>query len=209
MRALRSRLSLFSRKEGQPSAPRGPAAAEAQTKLKSWRPQVDLADDAPSLPYKPLQDTSCLNGRVYTAAGQALASLHTMAVLQAYKADLLKDLDRGKGLTPDEVAALRCTTDLALRATKQAATAMGRNMVAMVVTERHLWVNLVEIRRKERGFLLDSPVSPYELFGTSVETVASSAAFKSFIPRRPRSEPEQQKGPGPSRWDWEKVRVKG
>ena len=80
-------------------------------------------------------------------------------------------------------------------------------MAAMVVTERHLWVNLADIGRKERGFLLDAPVSPSELFGTSVETVVEkfreartrSAAFKSFIPRRSRSEPEQHRGPGPSR----------
>ncbi len=48
---------------------------------------------APSLPSKPLQK--------YAAAGQAVASLHTMAVLQA---DLLKDLDKGQGLSPHEVA---------------------------------------------------------------------------------------------------------
>ncbi len=99
----------------------------------------------PSLPSKPLQDTSRLNGKAYAAAGQAVASLHTMAVLQAYQADLLKDLDNGQGLSPDEVAELRRTTDLALRATKQAATAMDRSMAAMVVTERHLWVNLADL----------------------------------------------------------------
>ncbi len=161
---------------------------------------------APSLPSKPLQETSRLNGKAYAAAGQAVASLHTMAVLQAYQADLLKDLDKGQGLSPDEVAELRRTTDLALRATKQAATAMGRSMAAMVVTERHLWVNLADIGKKEKGFLLDAPVSPSELFGTSVKTVvekfreakARSAAFKSFIPRRSRSEPEQRRGPDPS-----------
>ncbi len=49
----------------------------------------------PSLPSMPLQATSRLNGRAYAAAGQAVASLHTMAVLQAYQADLLKDLDSG------------------------------------------------------------------------------------------------------------------
>ncbi len=83
---------------------------------------------------------------------------------------------------------------------------MGRSMAAMVVTERHLWVNLADIGKKERGFLLDAPVSPSELSGTSVETVvekfrearAHSAAFKTFIPRRSRSEPEQSRGPGPS-----------
>ncbi|KAL0158365.1 hypothetical protein M9458_046441, partial [Cirrhinus mrigala] len=160
-----------------------------------------------SLPSIPLQVTSHLNGRAYAAAGQAVGALHTMAVLQAYQADLLKDLDKGQGLFPDEVAELRHTTDLALRATKQAATAMGRSMGAMVVTERHLWVNLADLGKKERGFLLDAPVSPSELFGTSVETVvekfreakARSAAFKTFIPCRSRSEPEQYGGLGPSR----------
>ncbi|XP_016106680.1 uncharacterized protein [Sinocyclocheilus grahami] len=69
-----------------------------------------------------------------------------MAILQAYQTDLLNDLDKGQGLSPDEVAELSRTTDLALHATKQTATATGRSMVAMVVTERHLWVNLADIR---------------------------------------------------------------
>ncbi len=55
--------------------------------------------------------------------------------------------------------------------------------------------------KKEKGFLLDAPVSPSELFGTSVETVvekfreakARSAAFKSFIQEASRSEPEQRR----------------
>ncbi len=131
-----------------------------------------------------------------------------MAVLQAYQADLLKDLDKGQGLSPDEVAELRRTPDLALCAPKQAATAMGRSMAAMVVAERHLWLNLADIGKKEKGFLLDTPVSPSEIFGTSIGTVvknireakARSAAFKTFIPRRSRSEPEQCRGPSPSRF---------
>ncbi|XP_073703351.1 uncharacterized protein [Garra rufa] len=53
-------------------------------------------------------------------------------------ANLLKDLDKGQGLSPDEIAVLRFTTDLALHATKQAATHMGRVIGAMVVMERHL-----------------------------------------------------------------------
>ncbi len=118
-----------------------------------------------------------------------------MAVLQAYQADLLKDLDKGQGLSPDEMAELSHTTE-----------PHHGSMAAMVVTERHLWLNLADIGKKERGFLLDAPVSPSELFGASVETVVEkfreakvcSAAFKSFIPRRSRSEPEQRRGPGPS-----------
>ncbi len=63
-------------------------------------------------------------------------------------------------------------------------------------------------REEEKGFLLDAPISPSKLFGTSgsVETVvekfretrARSAAFETFIPRRSRSEPEQNRGPGPA-----------
>lgn len=51
-------------------------------------------------------------GKSNAVAVQACGVFHTMAVLQAYQADLLKDLDQGEGLFP---------TDLALRATKRAA----------------------------------------------------------------------------------------
>ncbi|KAI2655635.1 Nonribosomal peptide synthetase [Labeo rohita] len=111
----------------------------------------DLHSEASSLPSEPLQRTSSLNGRAYVAAGQAVASLLTMAVLQAYQADLLKDLDKGQGLSPDEVAELRHIMDLALWASEQAATAMGRSTAAMVITERQLWVNLADLRKKEKG----------------------------------------------------------
>ncbi len=47
MRKLRSRLSLFSSKEGQPSASRDlrPTVAEARRGMKSWGSRVDLADE--------------------------------------------------------------------------------------------------------------------------------------------------------------------
>ncbi|KAK2916827.1 hypothetical protein Q8A67_001201 [Cirrhinus molitorella] len=51
-----------------------------------------------------------------------------MAVLQAYQTDLLKDLDKGQGLSPDEVAELCRTTDLALHTTKQATSAMVHSL---------------------------------------------------------------------------------
>ncbi len=47
MRKLRSRLSVFSRKEGQPSASRGsrPTVAEARRGMSSWGSQADPADE--------------------------------------------------------------------------------------------------------------------------------------------------------------------
>ncbi len=47
MKKLRSHLSLFSRKEGQPSASRdsGTNAAKARRRIKSWGSQLDMADE--------------------------------------------------------------------------------------------------------------------------------------------------------------------
>ncbi len=41
-------------------------------------------------------------------------ALHTMAILQAYQADVLKEMDEGDSLTPETVKELRKATDLAL-----------------------------------------------------------------------------------------------
>ncbi len=62
-------------------------------------------------------------------------------------------------------------TDLALRATKHTARAVGRSMVASVAAERHLWLNLTEIREKENVFLMDAPISQSGLFGEAVSAV--------------------------------------
>ncbi len=148
----------------------------------------------PLLPSKPCRTTSALIGKSYIAAGQAGMALHTMAILQAYQADVLKEMDEGTGLTPEPVKELRRATDLALRATKHTARAVGRSMAASVAAERHLWLNLTEIREKEKVFLMDAPISQSGLFGEAVSAVVDkfrsaktqSAALKQFMPRRAR-----------------------
>lgn len=50
---------------------------------------------------KTLHLTSRSNGRACAAAGKAGVVLRTMAVLQAYQVNLLKDLDQGQGLLPE------------------------------------------------------------------------------------------------------------
>ncbi|XDV15003.1 hypothetical protein PO909_015157 [Leuciscus waleckii] len=78
---------------------------------------------APALPSKPCCMTSGSVGRAYMAAGRAGASLHTMAILQAYQADLLRNLDEGKGPTPDDIAELRRATDLSKKEAKKQSAA--------------------------------------------------------------------------------------
>ncbi len=115
-------------------------------------------------------------------------ALHTMAILKAYQADVLKEMDEGTGLTPEAVKELRRATDLALRATKHTARAVGRSMAASVAAEHHLWLNLTEIREKEKVFLMDAPISQSGLFGEAVSAVVDkfcsaktqSAALKQF-----------------------------
>ncbi len=148
----------------------------------------------PLLPSKPCRTNSALIRKSYIAAGQAGMALHTMAILQAYQADVLKEMDEGTGLTPEAVKELRRATDLALRATKHTAHAVGCSMAASVAAERHLWLNLTEIREKEKVFLLDAPISQSGLFGEAVSAVVDkfrsaktqSAALKQFMQRRSR-----------------------
>ncbi len=97
-------------------------------------------------------------------------ALHMMAILQAYQADVLKEMDEGTGLTPEAVKELSRATDIALRATKHTERAVGRPMAGSVAAERHLWLNLTEISEKEEVFLLDAPISQSGLFGEAVSS---------------------------------------
>ncbi len=141
----------------------------------------------PLVPTKPCRTTCALIGKSYIAAGQAGMALHTMALLQAYQADVLKEMDEGTGLTPEAVKEL-------CRATKHTARAVGRSMAGSVAAECHLWLNLTEIREKEKVFLLDAPISQSGFFGETVSSVVEkfrstktqSAALKQFMPRQAR-----------------------
>ncbi len=84
------------------------ATEKARAGLARWAPRVPSFETPLPL----------LSGKSYIAAGQAGMALHMMAILQAYQADVLKEMDEGTGLTPEAVKELRRVTDLALRATK-------------------------------------------------------------------------------------------
>ncbi len=90
-----------------------------QTLASYLSPDAASSLKAPTLPTKPLHTSSALVGKGYAAAGQAGSCLHTMAVLQAYQADLLKELDEGEGFSAEDIRELRKTADLSLRATKE------------------------------------------------------------------------------------------
>lgn len=107
-------------------------------------------------------------GKAFAAASQADGTLYTMAVLQAYQADLLNDLDQGESLSSGVVSELCIVTDLALCVTKQAARSIGRSIVAM---DRHPWLNLSDIKECDKTIVLHAPVSATGLFGTAVKKV--------------------------------------
>lgn len=114
------------------------------------------------------------------AAGQAATTFHSMALLQAYKADVLKELDEGESPIPEAVKVLRRATDLSLRAIKNTARAIGSSMVGMVAVERHLWLTLTDIKEKDKSFLVDAPMSKDGLFGDLV-----TAVVEKFLPAHP------------------------
>lgn len=121
----------------------------------------------PTLPNKLFRTTSNLVGKAYPMACQVGACLHTMAVLQTYQNDLLKDLDEGEEMGSEDIKELCRAADLSLWATKEMARAIGHSMTM----ERHLWLNLSDIKEKDRFFLLNTPLVPSGLFGDAVNSV--------------------------------------
>ncbi|KAG1947997.1 hypothetical protein F2P79_012761 [Pimephales promelas] len=128
----------------------------------------------------------------YRAAGQAAASLHAMATLQVYQAQMLRDKHEGR-TNPGLFDELRATTDLALQATEVTTCSLGLVMSRAMVQERHLWLNLADMKDAEWSQLLDTPMSQAGLFGGAVEDFAQlfstaqkqTEAIKHILPHRP------------------------
>ncbi|XP_051994063.1 uncharacterized protein LOC127652047 [Xyrauchen texanus] len=113
-----------------------------------------------------------------------------MALLQVHQAKALNM--HGGGPDPDVLQELRSATDLALRATKATAQALGQAIATLVVQERHLWLNLVEMHEAGKNRFLDAPASQIGLFGDAVEDFAQqfsvvekqTEAISHMMPRR-------------------------
>ncbi len=113
------------------------------------------------------------------------------APLQVHQAKVLKQLHEG-GADPGVLQELRTATDLALRATKVTARALGQTMSTLVVQERHLWLTLADMRESDKHRFLDFPISQAGLFGEAVENFAhqfsaaqkQTEAFRHILPRR-------------------------
>lgn len=104
-----------------------------------------------------------------------------MGIMPAHHGGVLKNLDEGKWVK----------VGLSLWATKETARAIGRSTAALLTTERHLWLNLSEIKDKDRFFLLDSLLVHTGLIGDTVNSVVDrfqearkqAVPFQRFLPR--------------------------
>ncbi len=105
----------------------------------------------PRLPSRACKFSSALTAKAYGAAGQAASALHAMALLQVHQAKALKQLHEGDA-DPGVLQELCTATDLALRATKVTARALGQTMSTLVVQERHLWLTLADMRESFGGY---------------------------------------------------------
>ncbi len=162
----------------------------------------------PRLPSRACKFSSALTAKAYGAAGQATSALHAMALLQVHQAKALKQLHEDDA-DPGVLQELRTATDLALRATKVTARALGQTMSTLVVQERHLWLTLADMRESDKHRFLDSPISQAGLFGEAVEDFAQqfsaaqkqTEAFRHILPRQSAavSTPPPAAAPPPDR----------
>ncbi len=153
----------------------------------------------PRLPSRACKFSSALTAKAYGAAGQAASALHAMALLQVHQAKALKQLHEGDA-DPGVLQELRTATDLALRATKVTARALGQTMSTLVVQERHLWLTLADMKESDKHRFLDSPISQAGLFGEAVEDFAQqfSAALCPTVLRRKEADGGVSSHPAPA-----------
>ncbi len=169
---------------GIPQVERAVAVHLCPRNAATWR-------NRPRLPYKAFKLTAALAAKAYSAAGQAASALHAMAILQVHQAKALKQVHEGS-TDPGLMQELRTATDFALRATKVTARSLGKVMSTMVVQERHLWLNLAEMKDVDKARFLDAPISQGGLFGDTVEGFAQqfsavqkqTEAIQHILPRR-------------------------
>ncbi len=162
---------------GIPQVERAVAVHLCPRNAATWR-------NRPRLPSKACKLTAAL-------AGQAASALHAMAILQVHQAKALKQVHEGS-TDPGLMQELRTATDFALRATKVTARSLGKAMSTMVVQERHLWLNLAEMKDVDKARFLDAPISQGGLFGDTVEGFAQqfsavqqqTEAIQHILPRR-------------------------
>ncbi len=169
---------------GIPQVERAVAVHLCPRNAATWR-------NRPRLPSKACKLTAALAAKAYSAAGQAASDLHAMAILQVHQAKALKQVHEGS-TDPGLMQELRTATDFALRATKVTARSLGKAMSTMVVQERHLWLNLAEMKDADKARFLDAPISQGGLFGDTVEGFAQqfsavqqqTEAIQHILPRR-------------------------
>ncbi len=169
---------------GIPQVERAVALHLCPRNAATWR-------NRPRLPSKACKLTAALAAKAYSAVGQAASALHAMAILQVHQAKALKKVHEGS-TDPGLMQELRTATDFALRATKVTARSLGKAMSTMVVQERHLWLNLAEMKDVDKARFLDAPISQGGLFGDTVEGFAQqfsavqqqTEAIQHILPRR-------------------------
>ncbi len=169
---------------GIPQVERAVAVHLCPRNAATWR-------NRPRLPSKACKLTAALAAKAYSAAGQAASALHAMAILQVHQAKAFKQVHEGS-TDPGLMQELRTATDFALRVTKVTARSLGKAMSTMVVQERHLWLNLAEMKDVDKARFLDTPISQGGLFGDTVEGFAQqfsavqqqTEAIQHILPRR-------------------------
>ncbi len=169
---------------GIPQVERAVAVHLCPRNAATWR-------NRPRLPSKACKLTAALAAKAYSAAGQAASALHAMAILHVHQAKALEQVHEGS-TDPGLMQELRKATDFALRVTKVTARSLGKAMSTMVVQERHLWLNLAEMKDVDKARFLDAPISQGGLFGDTVEGFAlqfsavqqQTEAIQHILPRR-------------------------
>ena len=128
-----------------------------------------MSSRSSSLPSKSDHFQSALTEKAYKAVALSARALNVLSLLTAYQAELCKDF--GQTQDPATWEEIPVITDLCLRVQRCTVHATGRVLEVMVLQERARWLNLANLSDREKDDVLDMPIVPEVIFGSSLASM--------------------------------------
>ncbi|XP_036810643.1 dual adapter for phosphotyrosine and 3-phosphotyrosine and 3-phosphoinositide isoform X2 [Oncorhynchus mykiss] len=126
-----------------------------------------MTSTGPTLPTKYVRFQSSATEKVYRSGVTAVRALSAASMLSAYQAELQDEL--AVTLEPGLWDEMCIATDLNLCLLKATVQASGRAIGLMISQERARWLNLSTVSDSEKLKILDAPVDPKDLYGSTIE----------------------------------------
>ncbi|MGH0142510.1 UNVERIFIED_CONTAM: hypothetical protein FKN15_001837 [Acipenser sinensis] len=156
-------------------------------------PKLALLTKDASCPNKQCWVSEVFLKYAYSASTFASRLGNYNSILVAYQACLLKSLSESHRPSRQQIEELRLVNKNLVSVFKLKRQAVGRNLAALIVARRQLWLSQAHVPDVDKAQLLDAPIKPKHNFGPAVDeilqrshrTQGSTKELVRLLPKRP------------------------